>query len=586
VSKVVNEADIAATAAATKRRCVDAVKAVVTALEEGRIDFVGAVEQCQGYAEEGGLDWSGLIEPTLKEAEEDRARKVRPEPRLVRLGGQAVAEPMRRRKPDKPKLVEGEAKGAGEAPLKNPGVQPSVEGVVAEVEPRAEEASSLAVPGEEYDREAPAKPRARAKPQGDDWAGVVVPAGANEIDALTYVPGAVGRITDWIWAGSRRPNRLMSFATALGIVGTLGGRRVEGPTQNATHLYMMIVGESGVGKDAPQSMTEDLMRSVGAAALLGPQTFASAPGFLISLVKQPLQLLLMDEIGDAWKLIGAQGQNAFVSAIFGELKKAYNSFKIVRTSAAVGRESVEIICPAVTITGASTPEKFWYGLTPAEFEDGFVNRLLILPSMGKRPKERLVTREAQMVPKALLAEVKRLCPPTGLLDKPTSPMAGVRSIVLGWGVGAAEVYLEYSAKIDELEGKGGGEFILALRGAENAVRIATIIAWGRGSAVVEVEDVRCGIALAELSIKTAVEGKDKFVKAYFEFPEMCDELARVYEEEGQISDRDLDRRFGRKQRWAGILDKAKKQLEREGRIRAANCSATQNSPGFEWVGEE
>jgi hypothetical protein len=296
---------------------------------------------------------------------------------------------------------------------------------------------------------------------------------------------------------------MMAFAVGLAVAGTLIGRRVEGPTQNATHLYLMIVGTSGAGKDHSLAMGEDLMRSVGASALLGPQTFGSAPGFLKDLARQPLQLLLMDEIGDEWKLIGSQGQNLFVSMIFGELKKAYNSFKIVRTAATVNRDSVEIVCPAVTIVGASTPKKFWTGLTSAEFEDGFVNRMMILPYMGLRPPERLVPREALMVPAALTMKLKKLYVSTPIIDQ--KPDLGVRTTVIGWGPGAAEVYSAYSAKIDGLEETGRpGEFNLSIRGCENAVRIATIIAVGRGSPVVEREDIERGIALAQVSIETAL----------------------------------------------------------------------------------
>jgi hypothetical protein len=414
---------------------------------------------------------------------------------------------------------------------------------------------------------------------------VEVPEGANEIDRLTYVPGVVGEITNWIHAGARRQNRMMAFAVGLGVPGTLIGRRVEGPTQNATHLYLMIVANSGVGKDDPIKLGEDLMRTVGAAALLGPQTFGSAPGFLLDLATQPLQLLLMDEIGDTWKLINSQGQNEFVSGIFGELKKAYNSFKIIRTARTVNRESVEIVCPAVTIVGASTPKKFWSGLTPAEFEDGFVNRMMILPYMGLRPPERLVPREALMVPAALTMKLKKLYVSMPIIDQ--KPDLGVRTTVISWGPGAAEVYSAYSAKIDGLEETGRpGEFNLSIRGCENAVRIATIIAVGRGSPVVEREDIERGIALAQVSIETALGGKDKFVKTYLEFPEMCEELATYYEEAaGPVSDRDLDRKFGRNQKWAGVLWNAREQLRREGRIKATNCSPTHASPGYEWVQE-
>jgi hypothetical protein len=43
------------------------------------------------------------------------------------------------------------------------------------------------------------------------WDEVRVPEGASELEALTYVPGLVGDIVEWIVRGSRRPNRMMAF---------------------------------------------------------------------------------------------------------------------------------------------------------------------------------------------------------------------------------------------------------------------------------------------------------------------------------------------------------------------------------------
>jgi hypothetical protein len=74
---------------------------------------------------------------------------------------------------------------------------------------------------------------AQAQPKPTD---VVIPAGVDGIEALTYVPGLVGQIVEWIVAGARRPNRVMALGVALAVVGTLIGRRFEGPTGNATHL--------------------------------------------------------------------------------------------------------------------------------------------------------------------------------------------------------------------------------------------------------------------------------------------------------------------------------------------------------------
>jgi hypothetical protein len=74
-------------------------------------------------------------------------------------------------------------------------------------------------------------------------------------------------------AGARRPNRVMALGVALGVVGTLIGRRVEGPTGNATHLYVFILAPTGWGKDYPLWCGNRLMSAVGAQSLPGPGEF-------------------------------------------------------------------------------------------------------------------------------------------------------------------------------------------------------------------------------------------------------------------------------------------------------------------------
>jgi hypothetical protein len=234
------------------------------------------------------------------------------------------------------------------------------------------------------------------------------------------------------------------------------------------------------------------------------------------------------------------------------------------------------VYPAVTIVGASTPEKYWIGLSPAEFDDGFVNRILLLPSTGRRPPERLIPRTALVVPKELTAKLKALSP--GTLDRPMERL--IQTDPIDWGPGATEVYLEYSREIDNLEDCGrAGEFNLAKRGAENAVRIATIIAGGRGSKIIEVPDIERGIAIAKVSVETSLGGKDRFLKTFLRFDQMCDELAATFKARGWISNRDIAREFGRKQQWVGVLERAKQHLIDEERIVSEERG---RSPGYRW----
>jgi len=91
------------------------------------------------------------------------------------------------------------------------------------------------------------------------WSSVKVPANVTELEALTYVPGLVGGVTEWIVRSARRPNRVMALGVATVVVGTVIGRYVRGPTESATHLYLIILAPSGYGKDWPYQAGERLL---------------------------------------------------------------------------------------------------------------------------------------------------------------------------------------------------------------------------------------------------------------------------------------------------------------------------------------
>ena len=130
------------------------------------------------------------------------------------------------------------------------------------------------------------------------WSSVIVPAKATDLQRLTYVPGVVGDMTEWMIRGATRPNRMMALGVATTIVGTLIGRHVMGPTESATHLYLVMLAPTGYGKDWPLKAGQMLLRSVGKQALIGPDSWSSDVGFQLRLQEQPLLCCFVDELGD------------------------------------------------------------------------------------------------------------------------------------------------------------------------------------------------------------------------------------------------------------------------------------------------
>src|SRR5262249_46325260 len=164
------------------------------------------------------------------------------------------------------------------------------------------------------------------------------------------VPGAVGAITDWIIAYSIRPNPMMALGVALTVVGTVIGRRVKGPQDGATHLYMIMLAPTGFGKDDPLNCGRRLLTAFD-ESLIGPDEFVSSQGLWRCLTKQPLCCCFVDELGEQIALINDQKGNGFVSMVFSTLKKCYNAWSDVRTAAKAGQDSEVIRSPAPSIIG-------------------------------------------------------------------------------------------------------------------------------------------------------------------------------------------------------------------------------------------
>jgi hypothetical protein len=165
-----------------------------------------------------------------------------------------------------------------------------------------------------------------------------------------------------------------------------------------------------------------------------------------------------------------------------------------------------------------------------------------------------------------------------ILNKSADGMPERKAI--GWGPGAEEVYFAFSAKMDDFQATDKQRFELGMRTVENAVRLATIVAVGRGSKTVDAEDIRWGIRVSELALDTMCSDINKYIVEVLEFPRLCN---RVFEAIGAepgrwLSDYQLFRRFGRNQTWGNELDRVIKQLLRERRIASREGRQGQRGP--------
>lgn len=324
----------------------------------------------------------------------------------------------------------------------------------------------------------------------------------DEIPAhLLHPSGLLGEIMDWIVGGSRRPSRALALGPAIGVVGTLVGNGVTGPTDSATHTYIIGLAPSGAGKDYPLQCIKRLMGAANLKQLLGPSEFISMPSVVNFLQRQPLSICAMDEIGAWLKRLSNKNASGYEASISKILRTIWGiSFESYLTPEWAQRASTEVQNPALSLYGVSTIEEFYEGLEGGDIRNGFLNRFLIFstnktaddqdPQHGRDVPDDLALKLATLRNTAMQLSPSDL----------TSPIGAPRSVKkLVWNGGRGP-WNDLSAEIKKIREDNSRDPYYARTG-EMAVRLATICALGCGRLEVHKEDMQWGRELAMWSAR-------------------------------------------------------------------------------------
>ncbi len=227
-------------------------------------------------------------------------------------------------------------------------------------------------------------------------------------DADLMLPGYLGEVTEWILATSRHPVRLYAATAAISFVGTLMARRVycSAPLLG-THLYMLLIGGTGAGKDRPQACVRRLLNELGLGKSHINQV-ASTAALGMQLHETPAMIQIIDEIDQMLRRMS----HKYASSHEADLQQAYQTlwstsvdeYTPTRTTM---RTADAILRPSLSILGATTPTRLYEHLRGAMVSGGFLNRFLVLPRHTRVPRNRDVLSD-KSVPESILATGKKL----------------------------------------------------------------------------------------------------------------------------------------------------------------------------------
>lgn len=340
------------------------------------------------------------------------------------------------------------------------------------------------------------QPQAATEPDHDHDTGEIH-------HSAVAIPGLVGDITDWIMASARQPNRPLAIGAALAVVGTLVGRRIAGPTLSGTHLYTVMLARSGDGKDHPLKQVVRLLDAANQPQLVGPDELMSQTAVIKLLTRLPVNLCPIDELGAFLAKLANRRASTHEKGISKTLRTAWGrSFDMMLTPEWGGQASERIPAPAMSILGVSTDEEFFGALTGSDVINGFLNRfLMIRGDAGVADREPAVN--PHHVPDGLRADLVKLFMDASKLTEVemSRPFDSVApGYVLRWDMDAQERFEALKDTVAQSRQDADASPFYA-RTNEMAVRIATIIAAGRFSPVVDLPDMEFG---ADMALQSAV----------------------------------------------------------------------------------
>lgn len=259
---------------------------------------------------------------------------------------------------------------------------------------------------------------------GKALAASLTPAAPGEIHLpqvaavkdTSWPPGLVGEVAEYMYNSAPRKNKMVAIAGALAFMAGICGRQFNVSNGVGLNLYITLLAESGMGKEAAKNGADRLFHHLaqhvpGVTTFIGPRA-VSGPALEKAVAEHnPCFVTFVGEMGvRLQQMLAKRGGDPAMKAAWlglytaavrdGRHQGAFHSNKDNRTA--------DVIFPAVTIYGESTQSEYYQAISGSNFDDGFVPRFLTLtvqdseikplnPNRSQPPSEALVQKLAQLV---------------------------------------------------------------------------------------------------------------------------------------------------------------------------------------------
>lgn len=307
---------------------------------------------------------------------------------------------------------------------------------------------------------------------------------------LSFPVPVLNDLMAWVEGFSRQPQRQISIQGVIALASVLCGRIYQSSEANTSSLYLMVLGETGVGKNYVKTAIQAFLTQSDLLPLLSGSGNTSSGAVYSALYQSPCHIQIMDEIGKQLQTARKQ-QNGQMAESFTTLVEAYSattSLMMPKNYSTMGRRKSEQVnkaeqmvhCPAITLLGLATPAQMYDNLSTVDVEDGFLNRLICVDislPLGEKVRRNSAPLSDELVEWARSIRHPASLSRTDLTGVDTAHNVAPSARVVEFNDDALDLFDDTADLLAQKE--ADGEFVLpdmTRRWVENAMRLATLLA--------------------------------------------------------------------------------------------------------------